>query len=86
MRKSPRKIPNSTYFSSFIEERLNILREANKYQALRLLREANENAPACSRKRETKLIEVEQEIEKHDSCRRKRLPIFKVIIDLFLTI
>uniref|UniRef100_UPI00223BADB0 cilia- and flagella-associated protein 99-like n=1 Tax=Vespula vulgaris TaxID=7454 RepID=UPI00223BADB0 len=83
VRKSPRKIPNSIYFSSSIEERLNILREANKYQALHLLREANKNAPACSKKRETKLIEVEQKIEKHDICPRKRLPIFKVIIDLF---
>ncbi|XP_046833709.1 uncharacterized protein LOC124430756 [Vespa crabro] len=79
MRKSPRKIPNSIYFSSSIEERLNILREANKYQALRLLREANKNAPACSRKREIKLIDVEQEIEKHDGCPKKRLPIFKPV-------
>ncbi|XP_043678850.1 uncharacterized protein LOC122634211 [Vespula pensylvanica] len=79
VRKSPRKIPNSIYFSSSIEERLNILREANKYQALHLLREANKNAPACSKKREIKLIEVEQKIEKHDICPRKRLPIFKPV-------
>ncbi|XP_047363496.1 uncharacterized protein LOC124954504, partial [Vespa velutina] len=79
MRKSPRKIPNSIYFSSSIEERLNILREANKYQALRLLREANKNAPACSRKREIKLIDVEQKIEKHDGYLKKRLPIFKPV-------
>ncbi|XP_035741078.1 eukaryotic translation initiation factor 5B-like, partial [Vespa mandarinia] len=79
MRKSPRKIPNSIYFSSSIEERLNILREANKDQALRLLREANKNAPACSRKREIKLIDVEQEIEKRDGCPKKRLPIFKPV-------
>nr|KAF7409344.1 hypothetical protein H0235_014196 [Vespula pensylvanica] len=61
------------------KERLNILREANKYQALHLLREANKNAPACSKKREIKLIEVEQKIEKHDICPRKRLPIFKPV-------
>ncbi|KAL2729440.1 cilia- and flagella-associated protein 99-like [Vespula squamosa] len=61
------------------KERLNILREVNKYQALQLLREADENAPACSRKRETKLIEVEQKIEKHDSCPRKPVPIFKPV-------
>lgn len=65
-----------------MEDKLNALRQANKYQALRLLYEANLNAPACFQRQRKKFVEVQQEIEKRFV--RKPLPTFKVIIQFLL--
>ncbi|KAK2589255.1 hypothetical protein KPH14_007816 [Odynerus spinipes] len=76
-RRSPRKVPKSTYLPSSMEKKLNSLRQANKTQALCLLHEANENAPACSQRCRNKFVEVQQKIEKHFV--RKPLPTFKPV-------
>lgn len=75
--KFTRQIPKTNYLKPSTERKLELLSATNKINAMRLLKDANENAPSCFYRRKDSDNSVEKEKPKATFV-GKSVPKFKV--------
>lgn len=75
--KFTRQIPKTNYLKPSTERKLKLLSATNKMNAMRLLKDANENAPSCFYRRKDSDNSIEKEKPKATFV-RKSVPKFKV--------
>lgn len=74
-----RDVPRTNYVKPSTEMRLESLRVANKLQAMNLLKDANENAPSCLKRRKVFAKSTIEEEKPKATFARKSAPTFKVL-------
>lgn len=75
--KFTRQIPKTNYLKPSTERKLELLSATNRINAMRLLKDANENAPSCFYRRKDSDNSVEKEKPKATFV-GKSVPKFKV--------
>ncbi|XP_078051630.1 cilia- and flagella-associated protein 99-like, partial [Augochlora pura] len=78
VQRSAREVPRTNYVKPSTEKRLEALRAANKSQAIRLLNDANENAPKLLL-REKRPTEAKVQEKSRPIFLRKPVPTFKAV-------
>ncbi|CAL7935335.1 unnamed protein product [Xylocopa violacea] len=76
--KFAREVPRTNYLKPLTQSKLESLRATNKLKAMNLLKDANENAPSCFRRRKDPARRIE-EVKPKRTFLRKSLPIFKPV-------